>query len=111
MKSLGWNDIKPLGKPFDLVCRKQGGSEEKHVEVKGMTGAGASVEYTTNEVRHFRMCPAGADLIVVHDIVINTSTMPYTTSEGLLLHVVNYRAPKEDLQASRYLGRAPPADL
>jgi Domain of unknown function (DUF3883) len=107
MKSLGWNDIKPLGKPFDLVCQKQGASDEKHVEVKGTTGAGASVEYTTNEVRHFRTCPAGADLIVVHDIVIDTSTIPYSASDGVLVHVVNYRAPKEDLQASRYLGRVP----
>ena len=98
MKSLGWDDIKKLGKPFDLVCRKHGVTAEKHVEVKGTTGAGASVPYTPNEVRHFRMCPGGGDLIVVHDIVIETTTTPYSTSEGILIHVENYRAPKEDLQ-------------
>lgn len=87
-------DIVPI---VTLHFPARADAAEKHVEVKGTAGAGASVEYTTNEVRHFRMCPAGADLIVVHDIVIDTSVTPYSASEGVLVHVVNYSAPKQDL--------------
>jgi hypothetical protein len=89
------------------VCRKYSGTVEKHVEVKGTTGAGASVPYTPNEVRHFRACPYGGDLIVVHDIVVDTTTTQYMTSGGVLVHVENYQAPKEDLQATAYVGRVP----
>jgi hypothetical protein len=71
------------------------------------TPTGGSVDYATNEVRHFRTCPSGGDLIVAHDIAIDTSKTPYFTSGGVLVHIVNYRAPKEDLQAIRYLGRVP----
>jgi hypothetical protein len=43
--NLGWTAVEHLGKPYDLVCRSESG-EEKHVEVKGTTGAGADVDYT-----------------------------------------------------------------
>jgi hypothetical protein len=99
----GWR-IRELGKPYDLVCTTADGSE-KHVEVKGTTGAGAEVEYTPNEVRHFRNCPHGADLIVVRDIQVDRSVTPYRTSGGRLLHLPNYKAPAEDLQATGWLGR------
>lgn len=99
----GWT-IRELGKPYDLVCTTPDGGE-KHVEVKGTTGAGAEVEYTPNEVRHFRNCPYGADLIVVRDIQVDRSVTPYRTSGGRLLHISNYRAPVEDLQATGWLGR------
>ncbi|WFE47113.1 DUF3883 domain-containing protein [Verrucosispora sp. WMMD1129] len=105
MEKLGWHDVEELGKPFDLVFRKPG--EEKHVEVKGTSGAGAEVEYTANEVAHFRSCPYGADLIVVRDIAVDRSVRPYAASGGKLLHVQNYTAPGEDLQATRWLGRVP----
>jgi hypothetical protein len=101
-ESLGWR-VAPLGKPFDLVCTRLG--VEKHVEVKGTTGAGTDVEYTPNEVAHFRACPHGADLVVVRDIRVDRSTKPYATSGGQLLHVENYTAPPEDLQATGWSGR------
>ncbi|WP_175543759.1 DUF3883 domain-containing protein [Micromonospora pattaloongensis] len=106
MKAQGWPDVKPLGKPYDLVCRKPSG-EEKHVEVKGTSGAGADVEYTSNEVAHFRSCPHGADLIVVRDIAVDRTVRPYQATGGRLLHIENYKAPSEDLQATRWLGRVP----
>lgn len=99
----GWS-IRELGKPYDLVCTTPDG-RERHVEVKGTTGAGAEVEYTPNEVRHFRNCPYGADLVVVRDIHVDRSETPYRTSGGRLLHVPNYKAPAEDLQATGWLGR------
>jgi hypothetical protein len=101
---LGWTQVKPLGKPFDLVCIKESG-EEKHVEVKGTTGAGNDVIYTPNEIKHFRECPYGADLVVVRDIEVDRTTTPYTTSGGELLHVENYEAPPEDLTATGWTGR------
>jgi Protein NO VEIN, C-terminal len=106
MTKLEWPEIESLGKPFDLVCRRPSG-EEKHVEVKGTTGSGADVEYTSNEVAHFRSCPHGADLIVVRDIGVDRSERPYLTSGGQLLHVENYRAPHRDLQPTRWRGRVP----
>lgn len=105
MLARGWDKVEELGKPFDLVCTKPG--EERHVEVKGSSGAGAEVAYTPNEVRHFRDCPYGADLIVIRDIAVDFSARPYTATGGLLLHVENYRAPTEDLQATGWLGRVP----
>lgn len=103
MTSEGWI-VRELGKPFDLVCTRADG-QEKHVEVKGTTGAGADVSYTPNEVRHFRNCPFGADLIVVRDIVVDPRTTPYGTSGGELLHIRDYTAPARDLQATGWLGR------
>ncbi len=103
-RSLGWDEVKPLGKPFDLVCTKVTG-EEKHVEVKGTTGAGGDVIYTPNEVQHFRDCPYGADLIVVRDIQVDFTTYPHSTSGGELLHIEDYAAPPEDLKATGWTGR------
>lgn len=103
MVSLGWQ-VKPLGKPYDLVCTKADGSE-KHVEVKGSTGAATVVNYTPKEVRHCRTCPFGADLIVVSDIVVDRDT--HRTYGGRLHHVENYQAPPEDLQAASWAGRVP----
>ncbi|MEV6525733.1 DUF3883 domain-containing protein [Longispora sp. NPDC051575] len=106
MRSQGWHNVVELGKPYDLVCTNSSG-QEKHVEVKGTSGAGADVEYTPNEVRHFRNCPDGADLIVVNDIRVDRSARPYTASGGKLRHFPSYRAPAEDLQATGWLGRVP----
>ncbi|MGW8792677.1 protein NO VEIN domain-containing protein [Streptomyces althioticus] len=44
----GWT-VEKLGKPYDLHCTR--GTDERHVEVKGTTGAATSVELT-NEVLH-----------------------------------------------------------
>ena len=98
MKALGWNDVTPLGKPFDLVCRQSGSDVEKHVEVKGTTGAGSTVEYTPNEVRHFRTCPAGADLIVVSDISVKVGKKRYTCDR---------RNPSTHRELSRTVCRSP----
>lgn len=102
MKDLGWTQVEELGKPFDLVCTKDDGSE-KHIEVKGSTGAAFEVHYTSNEVMHFRTCPFGADLIVVRDISVEKPS--YACSGGELLHVESYTAPDPDLQVTRYRGR------
>ncbi|MDA9913203.1 DUF3883 domain-containing protein, partial [Candidatus Nanopelagicales bacterium] len=103
----GWT-VKELGKPFDLVCMKDDGSE-KHVEVKGTSTAGATVTYTSNEVKHFRNCPlpGGADLVVVRDIVVQGQGETVTASSGDLRCFPGYKAPSEDLQAVTWQGRVP----
>jgi hypothetical protein len=73
--------------------------------VKGTTGAGADVMFTPNEVHHFRNCPHGADLVVVRDIQVDRSSMPYGVAGGEVLRVPNYVAPAQDLQASGWIGR------
>ncbi|WP_216918255.1 protein NO VEIN domain-containing protein [Nocardia noduli] len=103
MEKRKWS-VELLGKPFDLVCKRANG-EEKHVEVKGTTGAGTTVNYTPNEVVHFRSCPYGADLIVVRDIQVDLTT--YEASGGELLHCENYTAPDEHLQPSAWVGQVP----
>ncbi|MFE5690016.1 protein NO VEIN domain-containing protein, partial [Streptomyces sp. NPDC056512] len=53
----GWT-VEKLGKPYDLRCTR--GTEERHVEVKGTTGAATSVELTINEALHARDQGRGA---------------------------------------------------
>lgn len=106
MQSLGYPDVKELGKPYDLVCRTSDGSE-KHVEVKGTTGAGAEVLLTPNEVLHFRCCPLGAALVVVSDIAIRSGPTGYVASKGNLHFVDAYRAPEADLRPVSWQARVP----
>ncbi len=101
---VGWTEVEELGRPYDLVCRRPDGAE-KHVEVKGTTGAGADVMFTPNEIHHFRTCPHGADLVVVRDIHVDRTTTPYHATGGELLQIGNYAAPAEDLQATGWTGR------
>ncbi|CAL9624223.1 hypothetical protein SUDANB6_05933 [Streptomyces sp. enrichment culture] len=54
--------VEKLGKPYDLRCTR--GTEERHVEVKGTTGAATSVELTINEVLHARDKDDTVDLYV-----------------------------------------------
>ncbi|MEU7603977.1 DUF3883 domain-containing protein [Streptomyces sp. NPDC041003] len=61
----GWT-VERLGRPYDL--RRTRGAEERHVEVKGTTGAATSVEPTINEVLHARDAGNTVDLYVVSDI-------------------------------------------
>lgn len=105
MLKLGWREVREVGKPYDLHCRS--GKREKHVEVKGTTGAGAEVEFTRNEVANFRNPPAncGADLIVVSDIKVDRAD--YSTRGGILRHFENYTAPESDLTPSRFTAVVP----
>ena len=110
MRSQGWTSVERLGKPFDLVCGKttsEGESIEKHVEVKGASGGASAVEYTPNEVDHFRSCPYGADLIVVRDITVTGDSPDFFASGGELLHVENYRAPDDHLSPIKWQGVVP----
>ncbi|MFJ6354997.1 protein NO VEIN domain-containing protein [Streptomyces sp. NPDC092046] len=102
----GWT-VEKLGKPYDLRCTR--GTDERHVEVKGTTGAATSVELTINEVLHARDKDNTVDLYVVSDIKIDTSTDPYTPTGGSISHYPDWEPAEEDLRPRKYEYRLPQA--
>ncbi|MGW1766107.1 DUF3883 domain-containing protein [Streptomyces sp. NPDC002073] len=103
-ESEGWT-VEKLGKPYDLRCTR--GTEERHVEVKGTTGAATSVELTINEVLHARDEANTVDLFVVSDIKVDTSTDPYTPDGGTVWHRKDWEPAEEDLRPRKYEYRLP----
>ncbi|WP_329321710.1 DUF3883 domain-containing protein [Streptomyces sp. NBC_01262] len=101
----GWT-VERLGKPYDLRCTR--GTAERHVEVKGTTGAPTSVELTINEVLHARDKNNTVDLYVVSDITIDTRTDPYTATGGDVAHYTDWRPAEQDLRPRKYEYRLPP---
>ncbi|WP_228919659.1 protein NO VEIN domain-containing protein [Streptomyces sp. DH20] len=95
----GWT-VEKLGKPYYL--RGLRGTEERHVEVKGTTGAATSVELTINEVLHARDKGNTVDLYVVSDIKVDTSTDPYTPGGGTVSHYPDWEPAEEDLRPRKY---------
>ncbi|MFJ2775305.1 DUF3883 domain-containing protein [Kitasatospora sp. NPDC087315] len=95
----GWQ-VEELGKPYDLRCTRPGA--EKHVEVKGTTGAPTSVELTINEVEHARNPAHDVDLFVVSDIKVTTTADPYTTEGGTSLLIENWVPDDADLKPRRF---------
>lgn len=67
---------------YDLHCRD--GDHELRVEVKGTTGAGASVLLTPNEVRHAGQHEAEMALFVVSEIELDRAATPPVGRGGLL---------------------------
>ena len=67
---------------YDLRCHS--GEQELRVEVKGTTGAGASVLLTPNEVRHAGQHEADMALFVVSEIELDRAATPPVTRGGLL---------------------------
>jgi hypothetical protein len=106
-ESRGW-DVERLGKPYDLRCLR--GTEERHVEVKGTTGAPTSVELTINEVLHARDKGTVVDLYVVSDIRIDSRTEPYTASGGTVSHFTDWEPAEADLRPRKYEYRLPADD-
>ncbi len=100
----GWH-VERLGKPYDLRCTRDG--EERHVEVKGTTGAPTSVELTINEVLHARNPENTVDLYVVSDIQVDTSMDPYKASGGVPQHHEDWEPAEEDLRPRKYEYRLP----
>jgi hypothetical protein len=80
----GWSvDDVSASRPYDLVCRR--GAVERHVEVKGLTGAPLRIGLTANEVAHARSC-ANAALAVVSDVKLTRSTPPRADGGVLEVH-------------------------
>ncbi|MFE2473706.1 DUF3883 domain-containing protein [Streptomyces mirabilis] len=97
----GWS-VERLGKPYDLRS-----TQERHVEVKGTTGAPTSVELTINEILHARDKGNTVDLYVVSDITLDTHTDPYTASGGQVGHYLDWEPAEEDLRPRKYEYRLP----
>ncbi|WP_236076335.1 protein NO VEIN domain-containing protein [Streptomyces coffeae] len=94
--------------PYDLRRTRKG--EERHVEVKGTTGAPTSVELTINEVEHARNPANTVDLYVVSDIAVDTRIDPYKASGGEVRHLRNWEPAEEDLRPCRFTYRVPGGD-
>jgi hypothetical protein len=67
---------------YDFHC--QGDARELRVEVKGTTGAGASILLTPNEVRHAREHEAVVALFVVSGIELDREATPPRATGGTL---------------------------
>ncbi|MET7549195.1 DUF3883 domain-containing protein [Streptomyces sp. NPDC005500] len=102
----GWT-VDRIGKPYDLCCTRKGGLE-RHVEVKGTTGAPTSVELTINEVEHARDPENTVDLYVVSDIRIEMCDGEYRPSCGVVTHRVDWEPADEDLRPRKFEYRIPP---
>ncbi|MFF3326942.1 protein NO VEIN domain-containing protein [Streptomyces sp. NPDC002889] len=100
----GWT-VERLGKPYDLHCTR--GTQERHVEVKGTTGAPTSVELTINEVLHARDKDNTVDLYVVSDIKVDTRTDPYTATGDTVTLYENWEPAEQDLRPRTYEYRLP----
>ncbi|MFD0687368.1 DUF3883 domain-containing protein [Actinomadura fibrosa] len=116
----GW-EVEELGKPYDLRLTRHGA--ERHVEVKGTTGALGSVELTINEVLHAREF-SDVDLCVVTDITVTevapaaelgtrpgveaTNVRCYVASGGTFHIWPDWSPADEDLRATRFEYRVPP---
>ncbi|NUH35286.1 DUF3883 domain-containing protein [Streptomyces samsunensis] len=103
-KDMGWT-VERIGKPYDLRCTK--GDEERHVEVKGATGAGVSIELTINEVKHARNPKNAIDLFVVSGIQVDESDGEYATSGGIARTITNWVPADKDLRPTRFEYRIP----
>ncbi|WP_231905660.1 protein NO VEIN domain-containing protein [Streptomyces davaonensis] len=91
--------------PYNLRCTR--GREERHVEVKGTTGAATSVELTINEVEHARSPQHTVDLYVVSDISVDMRSPDYTASGGRVAHLTDWSPAEEDLRPRRFEYRLP----
>ncbi|WP_406478467.1 protein NO VEIN domain-containing protein [Streptomyces sp. NBC_01615] len=100
----GWT-VERLGKPYDLHCTRAG--EERHVEVKGTTGAATSVDLTINEVEHARNPHHTVDLYVVSDIKVDVRSSDYATSDGRVMHLEDWFPAEEDLRPRSFEYRLP----
>jgi hypothetical protein len=102
----GWS-VEREGKPFDLRCTR--GSEERHVEVKGTTGEGASVFLTRNEVLHAAQFPT--DLVVVTGVALDRRAEPVSASGGSLHRFADWVPAQVDLRPTQYEYRIPWSDI
>lgn len=68
-QTTGWSvEDTSADHPYDLRCTRN--HQDRHVEVKGTTGAGQQINLTAGEVRHHRQDPLRAVLFVAHSIVV-----------------------------------------
>lgn len=99
----GWtvDDVGAI-EPYDLRCTL--GAEERHVEVKGMTGLGETLILTRNEVVHAQERRYTTDLFVVTGIQIAERESEHPQPSGGFAHVWRNWIPEEqDMKPVGYM--------
>lgn len=104
----GWDvdDVATEKRGYDLHVERAG--EERHVEVKGTIGSGASVLLTPNEVRHCRVNPAHTVLAVVSGIKLARADKSWKGEGGSLRSFDRWRLEEGVLEPQRYEWVLPP---
>ncbi|MEU3214106.1 DUF3883 domain-containing protein [Nocardiopsis alba] len=97
----GWRVVK-LGKPYDLQCTRNG--QEKHVEVKGLSGPAETVMLTRNEVDHAQSFP-DTELFVVSGIRVSDD---YEATGGDTQVYRKWYPDEEDLTPETFRYKLPP---
>lgn len=99
--SLGYQ-VQELGKPYDLLCQKNG--QVVHVEVKGSRSKLKSVTLTVNEVVDARNNDWQSDLFVVDRIVVEQDASGQMVSRAGEARIMqNWKPADSDLTAVEYV--------
>ncbi len=97
--------VKELGKPFDLLCEKDG--ELIHVEVKGSRSKLDAVILTINEVADAENTDWQSDLFIVDQVVIEKVGDELLASDGVARVIQKWVPAKEMLAPSQFKYRLP----
>lgn len=97
--------VQKFGKPFDLLCKKEG--ESIHVEVKGSRSKLDTVFLTINEVTDAENAAWQSDLFVVDQIVVERIGEKLVPSGGVARVIQKWVPAKEMLAPSEFRYRLP----
>lgn len=97
--------VRKFGKPFDLLCEKEG--ESIHVEVKGSRTKLDTVILTINEVSDAENADWQSDLFVVDQIVVERGGDELIASGGVARVIQKWVPAKEMLAPSQFRYRLP----
>jgi hypothetical protein len=98
-KSNGYTFVRKVGKPFDLIFRKD--SQQLFVEVKGTQADGSCIFLTYNEVQCSKEKQPNYALFLLHHVFIDDAEEP--TPSGGVPRIINPFQPKGDrLKAISY---------
>lgn len=97
--------VQKFGKPFDLLCKKEG--ESIHVEVKGSRTKLDTVILTINEVSDAENAAWQSDLFVVDQIVVERIGEKLIPSGGVARVIQKWVPAKEMLAPSEFRYRLP----
>lgn len=97
--------VQKFGKPFDLLCEKEG--ESIHVEVKGSRTKLDTVILTINEVSDAENADWQSDLFVVDQIVVEREGNELVAGGGVARVIQKWVPAKEMLAPSQFKYRLP----
>lgn len=97
--------VQKFGKPFDLLCEKEG--ESIHVEVKGSRTRLDTVILTINEVSDAENADWQSDLFIVDQIVVEREGEKLVAGGGVARVIQKWVPAKEMLAPSQFKYRLP----